>query len=245
MACRLSNLFRKLYINSRGLSTSSSQINNPSPVPIVSILQNFPNKNSSLSQEWNLKFSPRIIESELKIQSSPPLLLTETPRITIIDTPISINRHIIEPRGIINYNINNNIDETNEELNEKSIDLPTYGDVCEKLAVRMIVIRRKKMKKHKRKKFLRRTRILRQKKRSRQKAKNEKQLKVEVKYYIKRAELFDAKKYVAEKIAKVTKEIIPTRYRGEILPEATIRQYLEADKRRKEERRNRKRLTLD
>ncbi|XP_043471169.1 uncharacterized protein LOC122504243 [Leptopilina heterotoma] len=240
MACRLSNLFRKLYINSRGVSTSSQQINNPSPVA-VSIFQNLTNKNSSLSQEWNLKFSPRIIESELKIQSSP--LLSETPRISIIDTPISINRHIIEPLGI-NYNINN-VDDDNGKLNEKSIDLPTYGDVFEKLAVRMIVIRRRKMKKHKRRKLLRRTKVLRQKRRSRQKAKNEKQLKIEVKYLIKRAETYDAKKFVAGKIAKLTQEIIPTRYRGEILPEATIRQFMEADKRRREEKRNRKRLTLD
>ncbi|XP_051166826.1 uncharacterized protein LOC127285064 [Leptopilina boulardi] len=232
MSCRLSNLFRQLYINSRGVSTSSSHINNHTSPAVVSILQNLTNSNSSLSKELDLRFSPRNIDLGFTVQS-PPLL----PQINIIDKPISINRHIIEPIEII-YN-------KEDITSEKSIDLPTHGDIIEKFAVRMIVIRRKKMKIHKRKKFLRRTKILRQKLKSRRIAKKEKYLKVEIKYMIGKAEMFDAKKYVDDKIAELTQEIIPTTYRGQILPEATIRQFLAADKQKKEKKRNRKRLTLD
>lgn len=215
------------------VSTSTSKINEHVSPVAVSVFQNLSNKNLALSKELELRFSPRTIDLDFTIPP-PPM---QTPKINIIDMPISKNRHIKEPLGII-YN--------KEDANvEKSINLPTHGDVMEKLAVTMIRIRRRKMKIHKRRKFLKRTKALRLKIKNRKRSKGEKRFLGNIKFYFRKADEFDAKKYVQEKIAQCTREILPNRYRGEVLPEATIRQFLENDRQKLLAKLNKKRLTLD
>lgn len=118
-------------------------------------------------------------------------------------------------------------------------------NVTEKLAIRLIVIRRKKIKKHKRKKLRRKMKFIWQKIRTRRNVKKEKAFQAELIAKIKEAEAFDIQKYIDDKLAIINKERIPKMYRGEILPEAMIKQFLEEDRKRKEKRRNKPRLTLD
>ncbi|KAK2577243.1 hypothetical protein KPH14_003387 [Odynerus spinipes] len=85
----------------------------------------------------NIKFAPRTLnmDFELPMNSSIHHNIVDIPitRISIIENP---NKYIP-----IRYDI---------PLPNKSIELPTNGNIIEKQAVRMIVIRRKKMKKHQR-----------------------------------------------------------------------------------------------
>lgn len=128
---------------------------------------------------------------------------------------------------------------------DKSYELPTMENVTEKLAVRLIVIRRKKMKKHKRKKLRRKMKFIWEKIRARRNVAKEKAIQADLLSKIKNAETFDVKAYVDEKLAFIKKERIPRTYRGEILPEAMIKQFLDEKRKKKEEKRNKPRLTLD
>lgn len=127
---------------------------------------------------------------------------------------------------------------------EKSIDLPTSGKIFEKQAVRLIVIRRKKMKKHKRKKLRKKMKFVWEKLRHKRNVKREKLFQAELIDKIKQAQAFDAKKYVKEKLNILNKEIIPRTYRGEILSPEMIKQFRDEKKARKEAKRNKPRLTL-
>ncbi|XP_034192035.1 uncharacterized protein LOC117609596 [Osmia lignaria lignaria] len=128
---------------------------------------------------------------------------------------------------------------------DKSFELPSMENVTEKLAVRLIVIRRKKMKKHKRRKLRRKMKFIWQKIRTRRNVEKEKVFQAKLIAKIKEAEAFDVQKYIDDKFAFINRERIPKMYRGEILPEAMIKEFLEKDRKRKERRRNKPRLTLD
>ncbi|XP_076654252.1 uncharacterized protein LOC143359841 [Halictus rubicundus] len=132
-------------------------------------------------------------------------------------------------------------------LTDKSLDLPTLGNVVEKHAIRLIVIRRKKMKKHKRKKLRKRTKFQMETIRARRNLKKEKAFQEELLAKIKEAEAFDAKAHVQKKLDLLLKERIPKTYRGEILPAATIKQFLaeKEEKLQKKKERSKFRLTLD
>lgn len=132
-------------------------------------------------------------------------------------------------------------------LTNKILDLPTLGNVVEKQAVRLIVIRRKKMKKHKRKKLRKRMKFQMETIRARRNLKKEKAFQEELLLKIKEAEAFDAKAHVKNQLNIILKERIPKTYRGEILPPAMIKQFLEEKKARKQKKKEKikVRLTLD
>ncbi|XP_029175965.1 uncharacterized protein LOC114944284 [Nylanderia fulva] len=127
---------------------------------------------------------------------------------------------------------------------EKSIDLPTSGQIFEKQAVRLIVIRRKKMKKHKRRKLRKKMKFVWAKLRHKRNVKREKLFQAGLIDKIKQAQAFDAKEYVKERLNILNKEKIPRTYRGEIIPTQMIKQFRDEKKARKEALRNKPRLTL-
>ncbi|KZC05844.1 PREDICTED: uncharacterized protein LOC107194135 [Dufourea novaeangliae] len=130
-------------------------------------------------------------------------------------------------------------------LVDKSIDLPSVENVFEKLAIRLIVIRRQKMKKHKRKKFRKRMKFVFAKLRQKRNLKKERLFQAQLIEKIEAAKAFNAKEYVAEKLKFLNAERIPKTYRGEILPPEMIKKFLEAERQKKERKKNKFRLTLD
>lgn len=129
-------------------------------------------------------------------------------------------------------------------VSEKSVDLPTNGRIIEKQAVRMIIIRRKKIKKHKRKKLRKKMKFEWAKIRIKRSQKREKLFQAELISKVEKAEAFDAKEYVNEKLNILNKERLPRTYRGEILPAEMIKQFLDEKKAKKDAKRNKPRLTL-
>ncbi|XP_043260838.1 uncharacterized protein LOC122402265 [Colletes gigas] len=129
-------------------------------------------------------------------------------------------------------------------LIDKSLELPSSSNVG-KFAVNLIVIRRHKMKKHQRKKLRKKMQYVWAKIRQMRNIRKEKNFQAELIAKIKEAQAFDAKAYVSERLALLRKERIQKTYRGEILPPAMIKQFLEEEQARKEKRRNKFRLTLD
>lgn len=127
---------------------------------------------------------------------------------------------------------------------EKSIDLPTNGKIFEKQAVRLIVIRRKKMKKHKRKKLRKRMHFIWLKIRNKRNLKKEKLFQAELIDKIKQAQAFDARVYVKERLDILNKERIPRTFRGEILPAEMIKKFRDEKKAKLEAKRNKPRLTV-
>ncbi|XP_078034594.1 uncharacterized protein LOC144468765 [Augochlora pura] len=130
-------------------------------------------------------------------------------------------------------------------LTNKILDLPTLENVVEKQAIRMIVIRRQKMKKHKRKKLRKRMKFQMESIRRRRNLQKEKIFQAELLAKIKEAEEFDPKEYVQQRLDLLLKERIPRAYGGEILPPNMVKQFLEEKKQKKEKRKNKFRLTLD
>lgn len=127
---------------------------------------------------------------------------------------------------------------------EKTIDLPAIKEIFEKQAVRLIVIRRKKIKKHKRKKLRKKMAYEWAKVRQKRTQKRERAFHAELISQIKTAEAFDPKEYVQERLNILNKERIPRTYRGEILPQEMIKKFIEEKKKIREEKRNIPRLTL-
>ncbi|CAH1099965.1 unnamed protein product [Psylliodes chrysocephalus] len=84
----------------------------------------------------------------------------------------------------------------------EEIEAPAVDDSIEKEAVTMIVIRRKKMKKHKLKKLRKRMKFEWAKKRQRRELKKEKEFQAQLIAQYTEAEAFSAEEYVAEKINK-------------------------------------------
>lgn len=128
---------------------------------------------------------------------------------------------------------------------DKSFELPTIPNVHEKLAIRMIVIRRKKMKKHKRRKLRKRMHFVWAKLRTRRNSLREKLFHAGLISQIKEAEAFDAKAYVESRLAILDKEFIPRTYRGEILPQEVVKKFIQEKKEEREKWRNKPKLTLD
>lgn len=129
-------------------------------------------------------------------------------------------------------------------ISEKSIDLPTNGKIFEKQAVRLIVIRHKKMKKHKRKKLRKKMQFIWAKVRRKRSVQREKLFQTELINKIKQAQAFDAKVYVKERLNILNEERIPRTFRGEILPAEMIKKFRDEKKAKLEARRNKPRLTL-
>lgn len=128
-------------------------------------------------------------------------------------------------------------------LIDTSFQLPPTENTLEKLAIRMIVIRRKKMKKHKRKKLRKKMKFKWAKIRTNRNIMKEKLFQAELVAQIKQAQNFDPRKYVEERLNILDKEILPKTYRGEILPPSMIKQFIEEKKERMRKKRNKLRLS--
>ncbi|XP_060828247.1 uncharacterized protein LOC132913734 [Bombus pascuorum] len=130
-------------------------------------------------------------------------------------------------------------------LTNTSFELPATENILEKLAVRLMIIRKKKMKKHKRRKLRKRMKFVWAKIRANRNITKEKVFQAELIAQIKEAHMFNAKKYVEERLAILDKEILPKTFRGEILPEDMIRKFIQEKVEKKMRKHNRPRLTLD
>uniref|UniRef100_A0A8W7P565 Small ribosomal subunit protein mS38 n=1 Tax=Anopheles coluzzii TaxID=1518534 RepID=A0A8W7P565_ANOCL len=110
-----------------------------------------------------------------------------------------------------------------------SLDLPTdtgSKDEHGKQAARLIVIRRRKMRKHKLKKLRKRMKFEWLKVRQRRELKKEKLFQAELLGQIKEAEKFSAEAYVASKLRQATDVPLPRFWKGKRLPEFIIKQKL-------------------
>ncbi|KPJ18514.1 Cytochrome b-c1 complex subunit 2, mitochondrial [Papilio machaon] len=128
---------------------------------------------------------------------------------------------IINPRSILP------IIDTNWRKDE--IGLPAIRQE-EKQAVRLIVIRRKKMKKHQRNKLWKRMRHRWARIKKRRRQIKEKIFQNELLAMVKAANEFSAEQYVASKIESANHTPLPTRWRHKRLPAFIIRQLLGIDK---------------
>uniref|UniRef100_A0A182R050 Ribosomal protein mS38 C-terminal domain-containing protein n=1 Tax=Anopheles farauti TaxID=69004 RepID=A0A182R050_9DIPT len=108
-----------------------------------------------------------------------------------------------------------------------SLDLPADivpKDENGKQAARLIVIRRRKMRKHKLKKLRKRMKFEWLKVRQRRELKKEKLFQAELLNQIKEAEKFSAEAYVASKLRQATEVPLPRFYNGKRLPQFIIKQ---------------------
>ncbi|XP_015371425.1 PREDICTED: uncharacterized protein LOC107167050 [Diuraphis noxia] len=90
-------------------------------------------------------------------------------------------------------------------------------------AARLIVIRRKKMKKHKLRKLRKRMKYVWAKVRQKREMRKEKAFQAELMGQVKEAEKFSPINYVQEKLNIVNMTILPNRWRGKRLPEFVIK----------------------
>ncbi|KAK9505566.1 hypothetical protein O3M35_009586 [Rhynocoris fuscipes] len=98
--------------------------------------------------------------------------------------------------------------------------------IIEKQAARLIVIRRRKMKRHKLKKLRRKMKFEWAKVRQRRELKKEKLFQAELMGKIKETERFDPALYAAEKIKKANEVLLPKLWRGKRLPEFIIKELI-------------------
>lgn len=178
----------------------------------------------------NIKFIPKTLNIDF-----------ENSRNNIKKDEMPLSKYIPsmeEPNSLINQLIKQDL-----PLIDTSFQLPPTENILEKLAIRMIVIRRKKMKKHKRKKLRKRMKFKWAKIRANRNILKEKLFQAELLAQIKEAQNFDPKKYIEEKFAILDKEIIPQTYRGEILSPNMIKQFIEKKKEHIRKKRNKLRLS--
>uniref|UniRef100_A0A1B6C5R5 Ribosomal protein mS38 C-terminal domain-containing protein n=1 Tax=Clastoptera arizonana TaxID=38151 RepID=A0A1B6C5R5_9HEMI len=152
-------------------------------------------------------------------RNSTPLNI-DPPKIQIIDLPIT--KKVIIDHPIKNINLKY------EDLPTlKQIEEPAPFPVDEKKAARLIVIRRKKMKKHQLKKLRIRMKFDWAKLRQKRELKKEKLFQAELLGKVKQAEEFDARTYCTEKINKVNAVILQKSWKGKRFPPAIIKDLVE------------------
>ncbi|CAH2269556.1 jg8301 [Pararge aegeria aegeria] len=164
-----------------------------------------------ISKAKNLTFAPRCINFEINEQPN---------GVKRKQDPLSYIP-IINPRSILP------LIDTNWKKDE--IGLPALQQE-EKQAVRLIVIRRKKMKKHQRHKLWKRMRYRWARVKKNRRIKKEKIFQNELLAMVKQANEFSAEQYVSGKLQKANHTPLPTRWRHKRLPEFIIRQLLGIDK---------------
>ncbi|XP_014204724.1 uncharacterized protein LOC106636743 [Copidosoma floridanum] len=150
---------------------------------------------------------------------------SELPLIKIMELPL-------KPSLVIDSPIKSIIEKI-DIVTKKIVEVPMIINVIEKQAERMIVIRRKKIKKHKRRKWLKKFKFVIRKREQRKKNLKEKEYQVDLQDIIAKAEEFNAEQYVAERLTSLTKKRIPYKWRGELLPEDMIRQFMNEQEKRK------------
>jgi len=102
-----------------------------------------------------------------------------------------------------------------------------------KEAARLIVIRRKKMNKHKLRKLRKRMKYVYAKVKLRREIRNEKLFLNTQMALIREAQKFDAKAYVSDILRRAKAEPLPTRWEGKYYPEPMIKEKMELDVKRK------------
>ncbi|KAK0175638.1 hypothetical protein PV327_009374 [Microctonus hyperodae] len=226
--------FKQFNVSVRGIvtlkySTSCHQQNSKSKI--------------SFCHQPSMHFRPgfsSIFEPNLRFTANHSIIDIGFPQIRkineIIDNPKNSNVHIIEPPQISQS--------IEDKIPEKSLDLPAIGVHIEKQAVRLIVIRRRKMKKHKRRKMRKRLTYVLRKIKGKRELNREKAFHEELLVQIRAAEKFDAKEYVASRLEILDKERVPLKWQGVILPEEMIRKLIKEKREKEEQKRNKPRLTL-
>ncbi|XP_043279026.1 uncharacterized protein [Venturia canescens] len=182
----------------------------------------------------------RYYEPNLRLSTIPlPILDTNLPPHPsgrIHEFPVNIKAIIGEPPKLEQRQEDSRID--------KSLDLPTNGGISEKQAVTAIVIRRRKMRRHKLRKLRKRMKFYWGKIKQRREMQKEKNFHAELLAQIKKAEQFDAETHINYRLSLLDQVRWPNKYRGVVLPEAQIREFLERDRKKREAKLNKPRLKL-
>ncbi|XP_046743433.1 uncharacterized protein LOC124409694 [Diprion similis] len=192
MALGLHRFLRQLQLNTKRTISSQSYTAKPPPdvfsrlVVPLSIRHN----NKDLRPNSNINFTPRSLDFDSNITNNGVNISK------IIKCPILTNLEIIEPPKSVSVD---NV----EDFPTSSVQLPPMKEnEAEKRAERMIVVRRKKMKKHKLKKLRKKMKYEWAKVRQKREMRKEKAFQAELLAQIAVAEQFDAEKYVMEKLEK-------------------------------------------
>ncbi|XP_023938399.1 uncharacterized protein LOC112046130 [Bicyclus anynana] len=164
-----------------------------------------------ISKAKSLSFTPRSINFEINEQ--PNGVKRKQDPLTYVP--------IVNPRSILPL--------IDSNWRKDEIGLPPIQQE-EKQAVRLIVIRRKKMKKHQRRKLWKRMRFRWARVKKNRRIKKEKIFQHELLSMVKQANEFSAEQYVSAKLQKANHTPLPTRWRHKRLPEFIIRQLLGIDK---------------
>lgn len=119
------------------------------------------------------------------------------------------------------------LDEIGDILNETNqIREPTLNKKDKMEAARMIVVRRRKMKKHKLKKLRRKMKFEWAKVRQRREMRKEKAFQAKLIAQIKDAEAFNAAQYVSDKLRQAKETPLPRYWKGRRLPAFIIKEKL-------------------
>ncbi|KRF99392.1 uncharacterized protein Dwil_GK11887, isoform B [Drosophila willistoni] len=146
------------------------------------------------------------------------------PRPTIGDQMPSLSKIIESPRSTWLNEINEILDKP--KLGE-IISPPLDKSKPDKMeAARLIVIRRRKMKKHKLKKLRRKMKFEWAKVRQRREMRKEKAFQAQLMSQIKKAESFSAEQYVADVLKQANEKPLPRFWKGRRLPAFVIKQKL-------------------
>ncbi|XP_059047410.1 uncharacterized protein LOC131842861 [Achroia grisella] len=193
------------YLRLINLKTSLNTIKECQPA-------RYPMEKCLISKAKTLSFAPRGLTVEIADNNNIVNKIRQDP---IPYVPI------INPRSILP------LIESNWRKDE--IGLPAIQKE-EIQAIRLIVIRRKKMKKHQRRKLWKRMRHRWARVRQHRRQHKEKVFQNSLLAMVKEANDFSAEQYVAEKLKKVNHTPLPTRWRHKRLPAFIIRQLLGIDK---------------
>ncbi|KAF7417791.1 hypothetical protein HZH68_000444 [Vespula germanica] len=231
----LCTAFRRLAINPRGTFPVRCYFKHEAILnKEKNIIPLYRNNNGDICKTnlyFNIKFAPRTLNIDFELPMNNDIYKS------IIDIPITGISKIENPNRYLP--IHHELPVPN-----KSMELPTIENTIEKQAVRLIVIRRRKMKKHQRRKLRKKMKFYWRKIKQRRELLKEKAFQAEQVTLIKQAESFDPVKYVNERLQELDKEYIPKTYRGEVLPQEMIKKFIEDKKRKKEARNNIPKLTL-
>jgi len=115
-------------------------------------------------------------------------------------------------------------------VNKPKIEEPTKHTIVEKRAIRMIVNRRLKMKKHQRKKLWQRMGLRFRADRVVREKKKELEFRAILAAKVAAARKFSAEKYVNDYLEDFHKELLPKTYQGHRLPEWLIKELMEKDR---------------
>lgn len=171
---------------------------------------------------------PSLFISSLNTNILKTLYIIDPPKVKIIDLPFPVIKQIYDVPRVLNIKYEDN-------LPAKEIQDPISSNSYEKKAARLIVIRRRKMKRHKLKKLRKKMKFEWGKIRQKRELKKEKDFQAELLAKVSNADNFNAELYAKEK-ATVANEIpFPRRWKGKRLPQFVIKDLIEKrDKKRAE-----------